>query len=249
MKAMVLCAGMGTRLGGLTRETPKPLLPVGGEPLLAHTLRHLAWHGFTDVVINVHYRAEQFFSTIGSGECYGVRVTYSHEPALLGTAGSVRHVAGFFSREPVFLVMHGDVLTDQNLTAMRDFHLAHDAPATILLQRMPDANSQVAMDTDGRITGFVERPAPGARRTSGFPWVNTGIYMFAERFLDHIPVTTPSDLARDIFTLAPEVELYGYPLTGFRMSIDSPDEYHEANAAISEGRCPRARGTAQNLRQ
>jgi NDP-sugar pyrophosphorylase family protein len=79
--------------------------------------------------------------------------------------------------------------------------------------------------------------------------VNTGIYMFAERFLDHIPVTTPSDLARDIFTLAPEVELYGYPLTGFRMSIDSPDEYHEANAAISEERCPRARGTAQNLRQ
>jgi len=246
---MVLCAGMGTRLGGLTRETPKPLLPVGNEPLLAHTLRHLAWHGFTDVVINVHYRAEQFFSTIGSGERYGVRVTYSHESALLGTAGSVRHVAPFFAGDPAFLVMHGDVLTDQDLTAMRDFHLAHASPATILLQRMPDANSQVAMDTDGRITGFVERPAPGARRTSGFPWVNTGIYMFAERFLDHIPVTTPSDLARDIFVRAPEVELFGFALTGYRVSIDSPEEYREADTAISEERCRPARGTAQDLRQ
>jgi NDP-sugar pyrophosphorylase family protein len=237
MKALVLCAGFGTRLGSRTRTTPKPLLPIAGVPLLSYTLGHLAACGYVDVVVNVHYLGEQIRGHVGTGEQFGVRVSYSDEERLLGSAGSTRRVAAFFAGEPDFLVVHGDVLTDQDLLAMRRAHLGAGAPATILLDRIEGANSQVAMASDRRITGFIERPSPEQRRVSGFPWVNAGVYMMHHRFLAEIPDRLPCDFASDIFARAPAVEVYGFPLTGYRCAVDSEAEYQEANAAIRERRC------------
>jgi mannose-1-phosphate guanylyltransferase len=101
MKAMVLSAGYGTRLGDLTREIPKPMLDVNGHPILTYILANLKKHGFTEVAINLHFRPELIREYFGDGKNIGLRLTYSYEPELLGTAGGVKNVQPFFETEPL----------------------------------------------------------------------------------------------------------------------------------------------------
>src|SRR5438445_10156502 len=84
MKAMVLCAGLGTRLGDLTRDVPKAMLLLEGQPMLAFILANLKRHGFDDIVINLHFKPELIRERFADGAAHGVRITYSHEPQLLG---------------------------------------------------------------------------------------------------------------------------------------------------------------------
>lgn len=245
MKAIVLCAGYGTRLGALTGECPKPMLPVAGRPLLAHILRHLRAHGFDDVAINLHYRGEAIRGAFGDGAALGVRLTYFEEPVLLGTAGAVRNMAGFLAGAPEFLVQYGDVLTDEDLSAMRAFHRSARADATLLVHSRPNSNSVVALDGDRRIVSFVERPSESERQRAPGSWVNSGLCLAGPRFLAAIPGATPSDIPRDV--VAPAVgtlRFYGYPLTGYRSAIDSAERYARADADLRSGRAFAAAGGA-----
>ena len=112
---MVLAAGLGTRLRPLTENTPKCLIPLAGKPLIDWTLHWLNRHAVTECVINLHHLAEKVRAFVGNGECYGLRVHYSYEPELLGTAGAVKKVASFFN-EP-FLVVYSDNFTQWKLNS------------------------------------------------------------------------------------------------------------------------------------
>ncbi|MFO0652407.1 MAG: NDP-sugar synthase [Polyangiales bacterium] len=236
MRALVLCAGFGTRLGDLTRETPKPMLPIGDDALVGHTLRHLASLGFTDVAINLHFKPEVVEAHVGDGARYGLRVTYAREPELLGTAGAVRNLRDFLARDEDFLVLYGDLLIDEDFAEMLAEHRARGASATLLLHQRKGSNSLVKLD-EGRVTGFVERPDEAERARNPFPWVNSGAQVLHRGMIDRIPEGRPSDLPRDVYipSLA-EVRIYGRPLTGYRCAIDSPARYDEARAAWAEGR-------------
>src|SRR5688572_17222439 len=118
MKAMVLCAGYGTRLGDLTREMPKPMLPLEGHPLVAYILGNLKRHGFNRIAINLHFKPEVIRNYLGDGTAQGMEFHYSHEQALLGTAGGLKNCEAYFRSEPAFLVQYGDVITDQDFSAM-----------------------------------------------------------------------------------------------------------------------------------
>src|SRR5918911_134226 len=115
MKAMVLAAGLGTRLRPLTFELPKPMVPVLDRPVMAHILGSLKRQGFDEVIANLHY-----FPDAVKGY-FGDRIEYRFEEELLGTAGGVRNVADFFGDDPV-LVVSGDALTDVALTALLERH-------------------------------------------------------------------------------------------------------------------------------
>jgi NDP-sugar pyrophosphorylase family protein len=237
VRALVLSAGLGTRLGDLTRELPKPLLPIGGEPLLGHTLRYLAAHGFDEVAINLHFRPDLVRDYVGDGGRFGVRVTWSHEPTLLGTAGAVKRLEPFFAGEREFLVIYGDLLIDHDLGAMVRRHRDAGAAATLLLHQRPGSNSLVQMDGEGRITGFVERPTDEQRRASPFPWVNSGVQLLGRAVLDEIPAGAPCDLPRDVYVkLFARARIVGCELAGYRCAIDSPSRYAEAQAAFADGR-------------
>jgi mannose-1-phosphate guanylyltransferase/phosphomannomutase len=237
MKAIVLCAGYGTRLGDLTREIPKPLLDLNGRPLLHYILSNLAKHGFRDLAINLHFKPEMIRDYVGDGSAWGVRVTYSHEPALLGTAGAVKNLSSFFQNSSEFLVHYGDILTDQDLSSLAQFHQAKQAFATLLLHKRNKSNSRVEMDSSNRITHFLERPANNPPDTSNISWVNSGIYMCSSDILDLIPSGQPVDFPRDIFSqVTNHKALYGLPLSGYRCAIDSPARYQEACNSLAEGR-------------
>ena len=241
MKALVLCAGFGTRLGALTSDVPKPLLPILGEPLVAHTLRYLASQGVTDVAINLHYRGDQICRFIGDGAQFGVRVQYSIEEQPLGTAGAVRRLSAFFRGERAFLVMYGDLLTDQDVAPLLDAHRENDADATLLLHQRAGSNSRVRLEADGRIVAFAERPSGEAPQFDGPPWVNSGVYVVHDRAIDLIPEGV-ADFPRDVFEPGVATSrFFGVPLTGFRCAIDSPERYAMAEAAASSGRCRLAR--------
>jgi NDP-sugar pyrophosphorylase family protein len=238
MKAMVLCAGYGTRLGDLTRDTPKPMLDLHGRPLLYYVLKNLAKSGFSDFAINLHFQPETIRQYFGDGSALGIRITYSDEPVLLGTAGGVRKMAAYFATEPEFLVHYGDVLTDQDLAGLMRFHGQVRPAATLLLHQRAKSNSIVEMDADRRITQFWERPPEEFSRPAGPGWVNSGIYVCDASLLKLIPEGQPCDFPRDLFShLVREQRIYGYPLTGYRCAIDSPARYLEAKAALAEGRC------------
>ena len=238
MKAMVLCAGYGTRLGGLTREVPKPMLDVGGTPLLTHILGQLARHGFTEVGINLHFLPERIRGTFGDGAGQGLSITYAEEPRLLGTAGGVKNMAGFLKDGGPFLVHYGDIVTDQDLTAMVRYHRESGALATLLLHQRAGSNSVVTLAVDGRVTAFWERPRETPAGVSGQPWVFSGLCMCEPEFLDEIPAGMVCDLPRDVFPrLAREGRLAGFPLAGYRCAVDSPERLGEVRRALSEGLC------------
>lgn len=237
MKAVVLCAGLGTRLGDLTRDTPKPMLPIGGEPLLAHTLRYLASYGFHQVAINLHFMPDMIVDYFGDGSRFGVTIQYSHEEVLSGTAGAVKNLERYFADVDDFLVVYGDLLVDQDLSALVDFHRETKGMATLLLHQRKGSNSIVNMDQSGCITRFVERPSEAQRQGSDSSWVNSGLQMLSSAIFPFIPDGQPSDLPLHVYIpLLRRRVVYGFPLSGYRCAIDSPERYAEAQAALAQGR-------------
>lgn len=103
MKALILTAGLGTRLGDLTKETPKPLLPMGREPMLTYVIQHIAGFGFHQIALNLHFHPEAIRSVVGDGSQFGVEVTYSFESELLGTAGALKPLDIFLKVRLTFL--------------------------------------------------------------------------------------------------------------------------------------------------
>ena len=191
MRAMVLAAGLGTRLRPLTYEITKPMVPVLDRPVMAHILDLLDRHRFEETIANLHYFPDSI------REHFGERVTYRFEPELLGTAGGVRACAEFFGEDP-FLVISGDALTDIDLTALAARHREAGGIATLAVKKVPDTREfgVVLHDRDGRITGFQEKPRPDEALSD---LGNCGIYVFSPEIFDYFPERPFVDWAQDVF--------------------------------------------------
>lgn len=213
MKAMILAAGVGTRLRPLTDRVPKPMLPIAGEPLLAHTLCWLQRYGVREIALNLHYLPEVIRDGLGDGSRWGLHLRYSVEPTLLGTAGAVKRLADFF--DETFLVIYGDLLIDVDLAALIELHRRQAALMTIALKPTDTPHSQgmVAVDTDGRVARFVEKPAewPADQRVA-----NAGIYVVEPAVLQQVPTDQPYDWGHDVLPrlIASGAPVYGLPVAG-----------------------------------
>jgi len=232
-KAMILAAGYGTRLGDLTKEIPKPMLPIQGRPLLEYLVVHLRRHGFNKICINLHYMPDIIINYFGDGSKLGVELTYSYEPELLGTAGGVKKMEDFLKTDGPFLVQYGDVLTDQDFSAMMDFHNSKKALATILLHQRHKSNSVVSLDMENKIIGFLERPTDEERKNFISPWVNSGVAILDQEIFNYIPANKNCDLPKEIYSmLITSGRLYGFFLSGHRCAIDSPQRFMEAQKSL-----------------
>lgn len=207
MKAMVLAAGLGTRLKPITFGVPKPMVPVIDRPVMAHLLALVKRHGFTDAVANLHYFPDTIRDYFGDGSQFGVNLEYNFEAELLGTAGGVRAVSQSLTEggEP-FLIISGDALTDIDLTALVERHKSSGGVATLTVKRVADTREYgvVLHDADGRITGFQEKPDPEEALSD---LGNCGIYVFSPEIFDYFPATEFVDWANDVFPVLLEKDV------------------------------------------
>lgn len=228
MKAIVLAAGKGTRLGTLTREVPKVLLPVNGKPILEHILSWLQGNGIREVGINLHTFSEMVVSCFGDGTRLGVKIHYVYEQELSGTAGALPKFREWLGDDDRFLVVYGDILTDQPVEPLVRMHDANNAFATLLLHRRNVSNSCIDVDASGRIVRFNERPDPAETQRllrehpDGF-LVNSAVQILARRLLEYIQANNSFDLPKDVYMPNVDQEkIYGLELTGRRVAVDSP---------------------------
>ena len=228
MRAMVLAAGLGTRLRPLTYEITKPMVPVLDRPVMEHIVELLERHGFEETIANLHY----FPETIS--DYFGDRLSYRVEEELLGTAGGVRACADFFG-EDSFLVISGDALTDIDLGALATRHRESGGVATLAVKKVPDTREYgvVLHDREGRITGFQEKPEPDEALSD---LGNCGIYVFSPQIFDYFPDRPFADWAQDIFPVLLE--------NGVPFHIHEVREYWNDVGSLSELR----QGTFDALR-
>lgn len=234
---MILAAGKGTRLRPLAERLPKPMLPIAGRPVLEHNIRLLASHGIRDVVINLHHRPEAITNYFGDGQAWGVSITYSYEPVLLGTAGAVKNMESCFAQ--TFLVLYGDNLTTCDLGSFIAFHRGKGGYATIALfyREDPLASGIVEVDSYDRILRFLEKPPPSAVFSH---WVSAGLFVLEPEVLGYIPSEPPSDFGHHTF---PAMLARGCPLYGYRMReglwwIDKPADYQHVKSLANKGALP-----------
>src|SRR4051794_4603706 len=252
MRAMILAAGLGTRLRPLTYVMPKPVAPVLNRPIVAWIADLLAEHGFDDVVTNLSYLPEQIRGVLGDGQEFGLTISYSEEPEPLGTAGGVGKGRDFLSETESFLIISGDALTNIDLRAMREAHEANverGAILTIATKRVHDTTQfgVVITGDDGRIQGFQEKPEPAEALSD---LANCGIYMFSREIFDHFPPPahkSPAadddqppgfvDWAMDIFPalLEGDIAFYSHEIDAYWNDVGSVGEFVQGNLDALSG--------------
>ncbi|MGZ3440519.1 MAG: nucleotidyltransferase family protein, partial [Polyangia bacterium] len=159
-RALILAAGFGTRLGALSDERPKPLLPVCDIPLIRYAVALLRGAGIDEIAVNLHHHGELIRAELGD------RFHYSEEPTILGTGGGIAKLADWLTSggRDSFVVVNGKIVSDIDIAAALRHHDATNASATMLVREVPDAQKWGAIDVgdDGRVTGIIGQGAPGA---------------------------------------------------------------------------------------
>ncbi|HUF94075.1 MAG TPA: NDP-sugar synthase [Candidatus Limnocylindria bacterium] len=233
---MILAGGQGTRLRPLTLARAKPVVPLLNRPFLAYQLALLREHGVTDVILACSYRVDDVRAALGEAEHLGVRLRYVIEAEPLGTGGGIRNAADL-TAGTVF-VLNGDVLSDVDLSAMRDFHEARGSRTTIYLTRVADPRAYGLVETapDGRLLRFREKPGPDEVITTDT--INAGVYLIDADLLGRMPRNQVVSIEREFFPalIADGIPAYGWLADTYWRDIGSPKAYREAQADLLLGR-------------
>jgi NDP-sugar pyrophosphorylase family protein len=237
MKALVLSAGRGERLLPLTATIPKPIVEVGGRPLIHYPLSMLARAGVTDVAINVHHLAAAVQHALGSGDSIGVRITYAPETVLLGTGGPLVGLREFFGNE-TFAILNCDTIIDLDLRAVAQFHRNHGGLATLVLRASDTSGvySRIEIGADARVRrmrllmrrapvefedyGPALEPAAAARLDS---YMYCGVLLCEPALFDMMPAARPPfSLMGDLFAplLSRGQPMFGYVHRGLFRTVD-----------------------------
>ncbi|GAB4250181.1 MAG: hypothetical protein Kow00129_11020 [Thermoleophilia bacterium] len=236
MRAMIMAAGLGTRLRPLTSLISKPMAPILNRPALYHILELLKRHGITEVVMNIHYFPETITGYFGDGSELGMSVRYAYEPELLGTAGGVKNNEAFL-RNGTFIVMSGDALTDLDLDAALATHREKGGIATLAVKEVDDPSEYGVMIADGRdrVTGFQEKPQPEEALSN---LCNAGIYVFEPEIFDRIPPNSFYDFGRQVLPelVEDDIPFYVHRIAGYWNDVGSLYEYRQGNFDALEER-------------
>ena len=224
MKAIILAAGLGTRLRPITLTTPKCLVPINGVPLLELWLRQCERAGVDAVLVNTHHLADRVEEFVAARR--GVPVTLAYEPELLGSAGTLAANWSFVDGDESFLVIYADNLTTFPVADLISFHATHDRLASMALFRSPNPSAcgVVEMDASGLVTGFEEKPANPRGNLA-----NAGLYVFRHGVCAFLPAEVPADVGRSLMP-ALVGQSKGLPIDGYFIDIGTLENYYSAQA-------------------
>ena len=228
MKAVILVGGEGTRLGPLTCNIPKAVVPILNRPFLEHLLSYLKKHGIKEVILAVGYNPEPIWNCLGDGSRLGVRIHYMLEESPLGTAGAVKNAESLL--DDAFVVFNGDILTEIDLTAMIERHQKVKPKVSIALTPVdnPTIYGVVETGAQGMVKRFLEKPG-WDEVTSNM--INAGIYILEYEVLKHIPVAEHSMFERHTFPLLLDMgePLLSYSSSAYWIDIGDPEKYLKAH--------------------
>lgn len=236
MRALILAAGKGTRLGALTANCPKPLLDLGGKPILENIMLPIRDAGVSEFVIITGYLAEQIENHLGDGERLGVSVKYIRQDNPQGTGEAVHLARELLSGEP-FLMTYGDiVISPQNCGGILREFTGHASDLVMGLNWMDDpaAGGAVYVDESNRVTRMEEKPAPGTSTTN---WNSAGLMVFNPVVFEHTAALKPSKRGEYELTdaivsmLTAGLVVRGYPLEGYWSDVGTPEDLERTREA------------------
>jgi NDP-sugar pyrophosphorylase family protein len=221
MRAIILAGGKGVRLAPVTDVIPKPLVPLGGKPIMEIVIRQLQRHGFRRITLAVGYMGDLIRAYFGDGAKFGVNIDYSYESEPLGTVGPLALINGL---DDTFLVINADVLTDFNYQDLVNFHKTHGGVATIgAYQRQVTIDlGVIKADGEHRVQAYIEKPTVSHL-------VSMGVYVFEPDILSYIRGNGYLDFPDLVNTLLREGKKVSYlPHHGYWLDIGRHDDYAQA---------------------
>lgn len=244
MKAIILCAGKGERLRPLTESMPKPMIPINGKPILEYLILLCKKHKINDIALNTSYLPNSIKSYFGDGSKWGVKVRYSFESTLLGTAGALNNFRDFINE--TFFVVYGDNVTDLDLSEMLRYHKSKRALATLFLYKEEMIDKQtsiglVVVDSSYKVTEIIENPSePDKFRIGKIPlqrtFINSGVYIFEPEILKLISEGF-SDFAKDVLPLVLKTgKVYGFTSKCYFKEVGQFSRYSKAKEDIESGK-------------
>ena len=221
LTAVVLAGGKGSRLMPHTAETPKPLVEVGGRPVVEYLMARLNKGGVGRVVMAVNHLADQIERRLGDGSRFGLQLEYSHETEALSTVAPLKLIKNLPEN---FLVANGDILTDLDIDAIYRYHIERRTELTVATYRGTEKIDfgVLEVDTENTVTGFREKP-------DYHFIVSMGIYVFNRAVLDQVPGNTPYGFDRLMLDmLKHRRRVCAFPHDGFWLDIGRPADYEKA---------------------
>ena len=224
MKALILAAGLGTRLMPYTGHTPKPLFPIDGRPVLDRIIRQLESSGCTAVAVNTHYKAERIQQYL-AGQTYAMPVFTVWEPEILGTGGAILNLREFWDKDP-FWVVNADIVTDIDFSAVYSFHIQSGSDVTLVLVDYPEVNT-VRINPDGRVQEFLRQGTDSFKKNG--TWLTfTGIQVIHPNALSAAPpepAFSSIELYQNLIRQNGKISAWIAPNRSW-MDIGSPERYH-----------------------
>lgn len=222
---VIMAGGKGTRLSPHTEDCPKPLLPVSGKPMLEHIIGRAKLEGFSHFVLAIHYLGEMIEDHFGNGENMDVRIDYLREKSPLGTAGAL----GLLNPKPEypFIVTNGDVITDIHYGELLDFHIRHNAVATMAVRGHEWQHPFGVVQTRGiEIIGFEEKPVARSN-------INAGVYVLDPEVLSFIDTDAHCDMPILFERLRENTKrTLAYPMHEPWLDVGNPDDLLSATQTI-----------------
>lgn len=234
MKSLFLAGGFGTRLRPITKDLPKPMVPIMGKPLLERNIENLKRFGIDEIVLSTCYKPKKIMKYFGDGSRFGVKISYICEDEPLGTAGAIKNAEYFF--DDTFLVFNADILSDFDISEMISFHKEKGALATIAVTHVdnPSAYGVIEHDKNGYITAFREKPNPSETNSD---LINAGIYIFEPELLKEIPAGRAVSIERETYPLLLEkgYKMAVYDHCSYWLDLGTPSKYLKAHKDILNG--------------
>ncbi|MBI1883177.1 MAG: nucleotidyltransferase family protein [Chlamydiae bacterium] len=231
LSCAILVGGLGTRLRSVLPNQPKVMALVQGRPFLEHLLDRLRLSEIQEVVLCVGHQSEVIENYFGNGRNHGIKILYSREKELLGTAGALRQASELIHSDPI-LAMNGDSFCCANFSELISSHCKHKAAATLVVTAVDDASryGSVKISEKDKITAFLEK-----KEGMGKGDISAGIYLLSRHFLESIPRGIPSSIERDIFPSWIGKGLYAFRAKGSFIDIGIPSDLERAQELRLEG--------------
>lgn len=219
--AIIMAGGLGSRLGSLTQNTPKPLLPVGGKPVIARIAEQLKKHGIEDIIISINYKGSQIKNWFEQNPINGAQISYLEEKEFLGTAGALSLLPN--KPDNPFIVINGDIVSPVNFGSLLEFHQQNHNYLTLCTREFSFQVPYGVLKLNGsQLLSIEEKPSQNI-------FINAGIYVINPEMLKYIPSNKKFDMPELInIAIKDGKEVGCYPVSDYWLDIGTPQDYIKA---------------------